>query len=383
MACSTAARREAGGWEQRTCEHCGVLFDIAGGRIAEGGGRYCTDACRVAAKAIAARVCGVCGREYWSRHVTTNCCSKICGGIARRTRVTRSCAACGVTYEAERGRLAQGKDRHCSRACAFPGPVDRSCERCGGAFTASRSEIAKGWGRFCSNECRRTRVERVCISCGTLFQVTASKANDDTGKYCSVDCRGLARRNRVKRCCLICDKPFEKPASVIATSAALYCSRDCGTVARRTDPVAVERVRQMQRDHLAARSPTAPERILYALLDEIVGEGGWVRQHVVFDKWTVDAAIPNLKLVIQADGSYWHGFDPETHDHPTVAKNRANDARQAAYMDKAGWHLLRLWEHDLKGRPDWCVEQIRRAVAEAVTQVDVVAASHEPDMPDP
>lgn len=280
----------------------------------------------------------------------------------------RRCLVCETLYEAELGRLAQGKDLHCSRTCAFPGPVDRSCERCGTAFTASRSEIAKGWGRFCSNECRRTRVDKVCATCGVPYEVVASKVTYEIGNYCSVVCRGLGMRNRVKRDCVVCGISFEKPASVITRTAALYCSRDCCTVARRNNPVEVERVRQMQRAHLASRAPTAPERNLYALLDNVVGEGNWSSQHLVFDKWTVDAALPHLRLVIQADGDYWHGYDPKTHASPMVAKNRLNDRRQAAYMEKAGWLLLRLWEHDLKLRPDWCAEQIRQHVTMATSQ---------------
>jgi DNA mismatch endonuclease (patch repair protein) len=172
----------------------------------------------------------------------------------------------------------------------------------------------------------------------------------------------------VKRQCVVCGTEFEKPASTIARTAALYCSRDCCTRARRNDPVEVERVRQMQRDHLASRSPTAPERNLYALLDDVVGEGRWSSQYLVFDKWTVDAALPNLRLVIQADGDYWHGYDPKTHDKPMVVKNRLNDRRQAMYMEKVGWLLLRLWEHDLKLRPEWCADQIRQHVSLATSQ---------------
>jgi very-short-patch-repair endonuclease len=282
--------------------------------------------------------------------------------------VVRQCPVCGVSYEAERGRLDKGKDLHCSKACAFPGPVDRSCEKCGGAFTANRSEIAKGWGRFCCNECRRTRVERVCATCGLSFEVTASKVTYEIGKYCSVDCRGLGMRNRVKRQCVVCGTGFEKPASVIASAAALYCSRDCLTVARRTDSVMIARCRKMQRNMLALRGPTGCERNLYALLDDVVGEGRWSRQLEVFDKWVVDAALPNLRLVIQADGDYWHGYDPKTHGHYNVAKSLLNDRRQAMYMKKAGWLLLRLWEHDLKLRPDWCADQIRFYVSLATAQ---------------
>lgn len=362
VACRTEHRREAGAWEQRVCKTCGKTFDIAGARLAEGGGTYCSDSCRVADKAIPSRACPTCGENFISRH-RSDYCSKQCAGVARRTREERRCRTCGITFWEEPSRVSTGRGIYCSKACAFPGPLERECEKCGAVFTASRSEVAKGWGRFCSNECRRTRVQRVCATCGEGIEVTLSKLAGDAGKYCSVECRGLARRNRIQRRCAICGSAFERPASTVERSAAMYCSRDCLTVARRENPAEVERVRKMQRDHLASRAPTRPERVLYSLLDELLGEGAWASQYHVFDKWTVDAAVPSHRLIIQADGDYWHGWDPETHHHPLVARNMRNDRRQDAYISKTDWTSLRLWEHDLLDRPEWCAERIQAALA--------------------
>ena len=359
--CRTEHRRQAGGWEKRVCRTCGKTFDIAGGRLAEGGGTYCSDACRVSDKAIPSRACPTCGELFVSRH-RSDYCSKRCAGVARRTREERRCRTCGITFWEEPSRIAAGRGVYCSKACAFPGPLERECEKCGARFAASRSEVAKGWGRFCSNECRRTRLQRICATCGAGIEVTLSKLAGDAGKYCSVQCRGLARRNRVQRVCAICGTAFERPASTVERSAAMYCSRNCLTTARREGPVEVERVRQMQRDHLAARAPTRPERVLYSLLDELLGEGAWASQYYIFDKWTVDAAVPSHRLIIQADGDYWHGWDPETHHHPLVAKNMRNDRRQNAYISKTDWTSLRLWEHDLLSRPEWCVQQLQVAL---------------------
>lgn len=362
IACRTAYRRRAGAWEVRVCENCGKTFAIAGGRIAEGGGRFCSDECRVELKAVPEKTCPVCGRKFWTRHASSVYCSKTCGGLARQTRVRRRCPTCGVLYEAEPGRLAQGKDWHCSKACAFPGPVDRQCEKCGCAFSATRSEIAKGWGRFCSNECRRTRSGVLCATCGEPFEATPSKLADGAGKYCSVECRGLAMRDRVKRECVVCGKGFEVPASAAARTAAKFCSRACNTVARAADPVEVERVRKMQHAQLLRRGPTRPERILYSLMDDVAGEGAWAREYLVFDKWTVDACIPERRLIVQADGDYWHGLRPEWQAVPRVAANMANDRRQNAYVAKTEWTMIRLWETDLINRPDWCRDLIRQSL---------------------
>ncbi|MDM7855795.1 DUF559 domain-containing protein [Cellulomonas alba] len=121
----------------------------------------------------------------------------------------------------------------------------------------------------------------------------------------------------------------------------------------------------MQRDHLASRGPTRPELALYVLMDDVFGEGNWAPQHLIFDKWTVDACVPAMRLVVQADGDYWHGRNPEDRESPLVAKNMANDARQAAYLDRAGWRLLRLWEYELLHDPDRCRERIAATASEA------------------
>ena len=165
----------------------------------------------------------------------------------------------------------------------------------------------------------------------------------------------------------MCRTEFEVPASVVEAAAAMFCSRACNAEARAADPVEVERVRQMQRAQLRRRGPTRPERILYALMDEVLGQGSWVREHLVFDKWTVDVGVPGMKLAIQADGDYWHGLRPQWRTVPRVARNMANDRAQNAYFATADWTLLRLWETDLIGRPDWCIEQIRDAVLTAST----------------
>lgn len=335
---------------ERTCHHCHGTFKISPNRVAAGGGRYCSKACKDDARRPQTRQCATCGKRFAPHPSRLSqdevYCSRNCAGVARRSRVAKVCAECGVTFEIGTARAAAGRGVYCSVACSRPGPIERICERCGAEFTASRSEVAKGWGRFCSNQCRRTRVERACQTCGHVFEVEAAVAGRG-GNYCSVECRGLGMRNRVIRECAQCGVDFERPASV----AAVFCSRECNTKARRNDPIEVERVRQMQRDHLASRAPTRCERVLYLVMDEVFGEGNWASQFLVEDKWTVDACVPSLRLIVQADGDYWHGLLPEHQSHPTVQKNLANDRRQNSYLAKAGWRVKRFWEHSLLGEP--------------------------------
>lgn len=97
------------------------------------------------------------------------------------------------------------------------------------------------------------------------------------------------------------------------------------------------------------------------LMDDVFGPGAWAREHLVFDKWTVDACIPDRRLIVQADGDYWHGLLPKWQNVPRVAGNMGNDRAQNAYVAAAGWVIVRFWERDLLGRTDWCRDQLHAA----------------------
>jgi len=115
--------------------------------------------------------------------------------------------------------------------------------------------------------------------------------------------------------------------------------------------------RRMQRTMLDRRAPTRCEVQLYRLLDELLGPDHWERQHLV-GHWVVDAAVPQLRLVLQADGNYWHGRTSEARSDPRVRSNMANDRRQDRWMAQHDWVSLRLWDSELLERTDECRDRI-------------------------
>lgn len=60
-------------------------------------------------------------------------------------------------------------------------------------------------------------------------------------------------------------------------------------------------------------------------------------QKLINGRFIVDAYIPSLNLVIEADGDYWHSLPK------TVGKDKAENA----YLTKCGYKLLRLPEHEI------------------------------------
>lgn len=75
------------------------------------------------------------------------------------------------------------------------------------------------------------------------------------------------------------------------------------------------------------------------------------------------------------DGSFWHGRDwgalklrLESGNNPEywvkhISANRKRDRKVGRVLRSQGYAVVRLWDTDIKSRPDWCVEKIRRGMA--------------------
>lgn len=84
------------------------------------------------------------------------------------------------------------------------------------------------------------------------------------------------------------------------------------------------------------------------------GVTGWRRNQKVFGK--PDFVFPKLILAVFVDGCFWHGC-PKHATHPKqnaafwARKLRANKARDRLVtrrLRRAGWRVVRLWEHELR-----------------------------------
>ncbi|MYR08389.1 DUF559 domain-containing protein [Gordonia sp. SID5947] len=95
------------------------------------------------------------------------------------------------------------------------------------------------------------------------------------------------------------------------------------------------------------------ERKAVALLRNSDVEG-WV-VNVPVGKYVLDFAIPEHKIAIEIDGFAFHS-DAEAFQHD---RERQND------LIANGWTVLRFTWHDLTGRPQWVLAQIRAAIRQA------------------
>jgi len=127
--------------------------------------------------------------------------------------------------------------------------------------------------------------------------------------------------------------------SASAIARQLKCGR--GTVLRRLARagIAIKRVAYLQQE-------TTPESLLYAELER--RRIPFMKQQPIDGLYVVDALIPGARVVIEADGDYWHKL-PELQER---------DKRKDRYLKGRGYHILRFWESELKSDVEACVDKI-------------------------
>ena len=74
-----------------------------------------------------------------------------------------------------------------------------------------------------------------------------------------------------------------------------------------------------------------------------------------------DFVFRQLKLAIFVDGDFWHGWRFSVWRHKLtggweqkIEQTRRRDARNHARLRRAGWTVVRFWEHSVKKNPTFC-----------------------------
>ena len=101
------------------------------------------------------------------------------------------------------------------------------------------------------------------------------------------------------------------------------------------------------------------------------GIRGWRR------RWPLegrpDFVFPERRIVVFVDGCFWHGCrahfrrpksNVEYWDQK-LCRNKMRDRIVGRTLRKKGWHVIRVWEHDLVGRRQrLCIRRIKRRLTQ-------------------
>lgn len=96
---------------------------------------------------------------------------------------------------------------------------------------------------------------------------------------------------------------------------------------------------------------------------------GWRRHLKLFGN--PDFVFREQRLAIFVDGCFWHGC-PKHASHPATNRvfwkkkllhNKDRDRLVTRTLKKRGWHVLRIWQHELTGKSEArCVLRIRQVL---------------------
>lgn len=88
-----------------------------------------------------------------------------------------------------------------------------------------------------------------------------------------------------------------------------------------------------------------------------------------------DIIFPGKKVAIFVDGCFWHQC-PEHFQAPEhnaefwankIARNVERDRQVDRQLTAMGWHVQRIWEHEVRDSLDACVSLIRSLINETQT----------------
>lgn len=84
-----------------------------------------------------------------------------------------------------------------------------------------------------------------------------------------------------------------------------------------------------------------------------------------------DFTFDRERVVVFVDGCFWHGCRhcrniPATNREfwsKKIEGNRQRDRSVTRNLRRAGWHVVRIWEHEMRRAPEDCIRRIERALA--------------------
>lgn len=108
---------------------------------------------------------------------------------------------------------------------------------------------------------------------------------------------------------------------------------------------------------------------------ELWKKGFRFRRNVKGMVGTPDIAIKKYKIVIFIDSCFWHfcplhGRMPKSNVDfwkKKLDRNQERDKEHTQYYIQRGWHILRIWEHEIRKEFDITIEKIASFIDEAKT----------------
>jgi len=125
-----------------------------------------------------------------------------------------------------------------------------------------------------------------------------------------------------------------------------------------------------QRSHTMTRirkADTKPELIVRRL---VFARGLRYRKYSASLPGKPDLTFARAKVAVFVDGDFWHGWRFNEWEHKLssdywkkkIRRNMERDVSNQALLERGGWTVIRVWEHEIEENADACVDRIEAAV---------------------
>jgi len=278
-----------------------------------------------------------------------------------------NCLICKKDFKA----FPSAQRKYCSTKCDGLSRItaqQRNCLACKKSFFVRLSQIKLGRGKYCSHLCegviQNKKVSKICLVCKKAFLARPTDLKNGYGKFCSHRCSNQSTKIGGNISCHICLESVYRMPSHLKRKGLKYCSKACVNKAFKTGmPLSEEHKIKMRLGNAkfaASKQPTSIEKIVYnyLLLKGILFE----KQKLINGKFLVDAYIPSLNLVIEADGCYWHSCEKCVDKNKMDNRQRYAKTKDLVITQKLaneGYIVLRFWEHEIHTDINSCISKIK------------------------
>jgi len=221
----------------------------------------------------------------------------------------------------------------------------RACPKCGkiltykNKYTYFKAKTKNTKCVACTQESKKNGKEVECFICKKFFYKQPNQIKEKN--YCSRDCankgHALFQTKYVYEVvkCENCSSSFQQLAH-----RKKFCSTKCSSQYNLKTINSVEPKKKKTFPELEFKAFLEENKILFVFQKDIPWKKGW-------KKW-YDFYLPDSNLLIEIDGTYWHGKGVCTKDlNKQQWKTRANDRLKNLIAKKRGYRLLRIWSDEI------------------------------------
>lgn len=130
-----------------------------------------------------------------------------------------------------------------------------------------------------------------------------------------------------------------------------------------------------QRSYCMSRIKGKDTGLEIRVRSELHKRGFRFRKHLKELPGKPDVVFTRAKVAVFIDGDFWHGYKFSTWEHKVsdfwktkISKTRERDVKNQQRLRDMGWTVIRLWQHDLEGDFEGCIEKVTAALKKKYTE---------------